>query len=87
MSDRRPIEPQDQEPNGKTEDAANPSMRMGSDPATSVVSPSGEAHGVERLFICDTSIFPNGIGGPNPTLTAQAVATMMAEGIVRYLSA
>jgi proteasome-associated ATPase len=32
MSDRRPIEPQDQEPNGKTEDAANPSMRMGSDP-------------------------------------------------------
>ena len=32
MSDRRPTEPQDQEPNGKTEDAANPSMRMGSDP-------------------------------------------------------
>ena len=32
MSDRRPTEPQDPEPNGKTEDAANPSMRMGSDP-------------------------------------------------------
>lgn len=32
MSDRRPTEPQDQEPNGKTEDVANPSMRMGSDP-------------------------------------------------------
>jgi choline dehydrogenase-like flavoprotein len=62
-------------------------MRMGSNPATSVVAPTGEAHGVERLFICDTSIFPNGIGGPNPTLTAQAVATMMADGIVRYLSA
>lgn len=32
MSDRRPTEPQDPEPNGKTEDAANPSMRKGSDP-------------------------------------------------------
>jgi len=32
MSDRRPTEPQDSEPNGKTEDVANPSMRMGSDP-------------------------------------------------------
>jgi len=32
MSDRRPTEPQDQEPKGKTEGAANPSMRMGSDP-------------------------------------------------------
>ena len=32
MSDRRPTEPQDPEPNGKTEDLANPSMRMGSDP-------------------------------------------------------
>ncbi|MGZ4140787.1 MAG: GMC oxidoreductase, partial [Actinomycetota bacterium] len=62
-------------------------MRMGADPATSVVDPGGEAHGVSRLFICDTSIFPNGIGGPNPTLTAQAVATKIAEGIVsRYFS-
>ena len=32
MSDRRPAKPQDPEPNGKTEDAANPSMRMESDP-------------------------------------------------------
>ena len=32
MSDRRPTEPQDQEPKGKTEDGANLSMRMGSDP-------------------------------------------------------
>jgi len=32
MSDRRPTEPQDQDPKGKTEDVANPSMRMGSDP-------------------------------------------------------
>src|ERR1041384_6593546 len=32
MSDRRPTKPQDSEPNGKTEDAMNPSMRMGTDP-------------------------------------------------------
>ena len=32
MSDRRPTEPQDQAPSGKTEDTANPSMRKGADP-------------------------------------------------------
>ena len=32
MSDRRPTEPQDPAPNGKTEDTVNPSMRKGSDP-------------------------------------------------------
>ena len=32
MSDRRPTEPQDREPTGKTEGAANPSMHKGSDP-------------------------------------------------------
>ncbi|HKO31505.1 MAG TPA: AAA family ATPase [Nitrospiraceae bacterium] len=32
MSDRRPTEPQDSEPIGKTEDTVNPSMRKGSDP-------------------------------------------------------
>ena len=32
MSDRRPTGPQDQEFKGKSEDGANPSMRMGSDP-------------------------------------------------------
>jgi len=58
-------------------------MRMGADPAASVVDPEGEAHAVARLFIADTSVFPNGIGGPNPTLTAQAVATRIAEKLVR----
>ncbi|MCA1830782.1 MAG: GMC family oxidoreductase, partial [Actinobacteria bacterium] len=62
-------------------------MRMGSDPSTSVVDAGGEAHGIERLFIADTSVFANGIGGPNPTLTAQAVATKIADGIAaRYFS-
>ncbi|HEX9775745.1 MAG TPA: GMC family oxidoreductase [Actinomycetota bacterium] len=58
-------------------------MRMGFDPATSVVDPEGEAHAVERLFIADTSVFVNGIGGPNPTLTAQAIATRTAGHLAR----
>lgn len=62
-------------------------MRMGLDPASSVVDPGGEAHLVERLFVADTSVFPNGIGGPNPTLTAQALATRTAEVIFdRYFA-
>jgi choline dehydrogenase-like flavoprotein len=60
-------------------------MRMGTDPSSSIVDGDGESHGVQRLFIADTSIFANGIGGPNPTLTAQAVATRVAEKVVaRY---
>jgi choline dehydrogenase-like flavoprotein len=57
-------------------------MRMGSDPADSVVDPTGEARFVERLFIADNSALPNGLGGPNPTLTTQALATRTAERIV-----
>jgi choline dehydrogenase-like flavoprotein len=60
-------------------------MRMGLDPATSVVDDACEAHLVKRLFLGDSSPFPNGIGGPNPTLTIQALATRTATQIVeRY---
>jgi choline dehydrogenase-like flavoprotein len=60
-------------------------MRMGSNPANSVVKPSGEARFVNRLFVADNSALSNGLGGPNPTLTSQAVATRTAENIfVRY---
>jgi choline dehydrogenase-like flavoprotein len=61
-------------------------MRMGADPATSVVSPDGEAHEVENLFVGDSSVLANGLGGPNPTLTAQAVATRTAERILSRLA-
>ena len=56
-------------------------LRMGTDPAASVLDPGGEAHDVEGLFAADCSVFPNGLGGPNPTLTAQALATRTAEHI------
>ncbi|MBO1511329.1 GMC family oxidoreductase N-terminal domain-containing protein [Metabacillus bambusae] len=49
-------------------------MRMGF-----VVDSNCEAYQVKRLFIADNSVHFNGIGGPNPTLTTQALATRTAE--------
>jgi choline dehydrogenase-like flavoprotein len=58
-------------------------MRMGTSDADSVLEPSGETRWVKRLFIADNSALANGIGGPNPTLTTQALATRTAEKIFR----
>ncbi|MGJ7923288.1 GMC family oxidoreductase N-terminal domain-containing protein [Neobacillus sp. LXY-4] len=49
-------------------------MRMGF-----VVDNNCEAYQVKRLFIADNSVHFNAIGGPNPTLTTQALATRTAE--------
>jgi choline dehydrogenase-like flavoprotein len=57
-------------------------MRMGSDPADSVLDGNAEARFVERLFISSNSALANGLGGPNPTLTSQALATRTAEKIM-----
>jgi choline dehydrogenase-like flavoprotein len=55
-------------------------MRMGA-----VVDDDCESLAVERIFIADNSSLPNALGGPNPTLTMQALATRTAERIfVRY---
>ena len=55
-------------------------MRMGT-----VVNTDAESYAVERLFVADNSVLPNALGGPNPTLTTQALATRTAERIfVRY---
>ncbi|AIE60386.1 GMC family oxidoreductase N-terminal domain-containing protein [Bacillus methanolicus] len=57
-------------------------MRMGF-----VVDNNCEAYQVKRLFIADNSAHFNGIGGPNPTLTTQALATRTAEKIaIKYFS-
>ena len=62
-------------------------LRMGADPSTSVLDAGGEAHRVKRLFGGDTSVFSNGLGGPDPALTAQAIATRTAAKVVeRYFS-
>jgi choline dehydrogenase-like flavoprotein len=56
-------------------------MRIGPDPATSVCDPDGQAWEVAGLFVGDSSALPNGLGGPNPTLTAQALAARTADRI------
>ena len=56
-------------------------MRMGGNPANSVLDSSCESRAVKRLFIADNSALPNALGGPNPTLTTQALATRTAEQI------
>jgi choline dehydrogenase-like flavoprotein len=50
-----------------------------------VVDADGESLAVDRVFVADNSALPNALGGPNPTLTMQALATRTAERIfVRY---
>jgi choline dehydrogenase-like flavoprotein len=46
-----------------------------------VCDADGQAHEVAGLFVGDSSALPNGLGGPNPTLTAQALATRTADRI------
>jgi choline dehydrogenase-like flavoprotein len=46
-----------------------------------VVDADGESLAVDRLFVADNSALPNALGGPNPTLTTQALATRTAERI------
>src|SRR4030095_11327626 len=57
------------------------SMRMGLGETDSVLDSNAEARWVKRLFVADNSALANGLGGPNPTLTTQALATRTAERI------
>lgn len=52
------------------------SMRMGK-----VVDENAEAYNVDRLFVGDHSALANGIGGPNPTNSGQALALRTADRI------
>lgn len=56
-------------------------MRMGLRADDSVLDANAESRWVRRLFIADTSALANSLGGPNPTLTTQALATRTAEKI------
>ncbi len=55
-------------------------LRMGTDPATSVTRADGRFHDVDNLWCCDGSIFPTG-GGWNPSLTIVALALRIARGM------
>jgi choline dehydrogenase-like flavoprotein len=56
-------------------------MRMGISETDTVVEESGESRWVKQLFIADNSSLANSLGGANPTLTTQALATRTAEKI------
>ncbi len=58
-------------------------MRIGTNEADSVLDSNAEARSVKRLFVADNSALPNSLGGPNPTLTTQALATRTAEKIAQ----
>jgi len=56
-------------------------MRMGEDPAVSVVRSTGEHHQVRGLFVADGSLFPTSIGVP-PQVSIYAFALHLAPHMV-----
>ena len=52
--------------------------RMGTNPASSVVGPDGQAHDVPGLYIADGSVFPSALA-VNPALTIMAVSLRTAD--------
>jgi choline dehydrogenase-like flavoprotein len=63
-------------------DVAHPSgtTRMADSPLRGVVDATGQVHGMERLYIAGTSVFPTQ-GHVNPTLTLVALAIRLADQI------
>lgn len=56
-------------------------LRMGGDPATSVVNGFGESHEVPGLFVTDMSVFPTSLGAP-PQITTAALADRTAHHVL-----
>ncbi len=54
--------------------------RMGADPATTVVSPTGETHDVKNLYVVDASLLPTSIGY-NPSETVYALSNYISDQI------
>ena len=59
--------------------------RMGRDPASSVVDPDHQVHGVPSLYVVDGASVPTAIG-VNPQITIMAMATRAAEKIAHALA-
>lgn len=55
-------------------------LRMGADPATSVVDPGCRFRGLDNLYVVDGSVMPTA-AGVNPSLTIAAAAIRTARGI------
>ncbi len=59
----------------------NGTARMGTDPATSGVTPDGERHGVPGVYVFDGSMLPTGVG-VNPQETIMALSTVLTERLL-----
>ncbi|GMA61374.1 gluconate 2-dehydrogenase subunit 3 family protein [Alicyclobacillus fastidiosus] len=58
-------------------------LRMGTDPSTSVTDPFGRVHGYDNLWVSDGSVHVTN-GGVNPVLTILALAFRTAENLVKH---
>lgn len=56
-------------------------LRVGTDPARSVIGPDFRLHGSRRLYAADSSAFPNA-PGINPALTIAAVSLRAAQAMI-----
>ncbi len=59
-------------------------VRMGKDPASSVLDPWCKAHQLDNLYVTDTSFFPS-IASVNPTLTTVANALRVGDHLLERL--
>jgi hypothetical protein len=56
-------------------------MRMGISASDSVLDQWGQSRWVQGLYVADNSALANSLGGSNPTVTTQALATRTADRI------
>lgn len=61
-------------------------MRMGADPAKSVVNPYGETHDVKNLYVADASLFPTSIL-VNPQITVYGISNYIADQMLAGFTA
>ena len=68
-------------------DGCHPSgtTRMADDPRDGVVDANRQVHGVERLYVAGSSVFPTG-GHANPTLMIVALAVRLSQHLKQRLS-
>lgn len=59
-------------------------LKMGDDPAQSVVDPEGKVWGMDNLYVTDASVFPSS-AHVNPTLTIVANSLRVAAGLAAKL--
>jgi choline dehydrogenase-like flavoprotein len=56
-------------------------MRMGADPARSVVAPDGRCHDLDNVYVPDASLFPSSLL-VNPQVTVYAMASYISDRIM-----